>query len=145
MPAVICKATEHIPDMIDLISRLEAKGFTYTAGGNVYFDTAGFPAMGGLPCWTSRTPGGARIAVDEGKRNPADFALWFTKGKYEHQGCSGTRPGARGTPGWHIECSAMSMKYLGEHFDIHCGGVDHIPVHHTNEIAQSEAATGASG
>jgi cysteinyl-tRNA synthetase len=80
--------------------------------------------------------------VDENKRNPHDFALWFTRSKFEHQSMMWDSPWGRGYPGWHIECSAMSMKYLGEQFDIHCGGVDHISVHHTNEIAQSEAASG---
>ena len=80
--------------------------------------------------------------MDEGKRNPRDFVLWFTRSKFEHQAMIWDSPWGRGYPGWHIECSAMSMKYLGEQFDIHCGGVDHPPVHHTNEIAQSEAATG---
>jgi cysteinyl-tRNA synthetase len=144
MPAVICKATEHIQDMIDLIARIEAKGFTYTAGGNVYFDISKFPGYGRLALLDKQDlQAGARIAVDEGKKNPADFALWFTKGKYEHQAMLWDSPWGKGYPGWHIECSAMSMKYLGEHFDIHCGGADHPPVHHTNEIAQSEAATGA--
>ena len=144
MPTVICKATEHIQDMIDLISRIEAKGFTYTAGGNVYFDIAKFPGYGKLALLDKQDlQAGARVAVDEGKKNPADFALWFTKGKYEHQAMLWDSPWGKGYPGWHIECSAMSMKYLGEHFDIHCGGADHPPVHHTNEIAQSEAATGA--
>ncbi len=144
MPAVVCKATEHIQDMIDLIARIEAKGFTYTAGGNVYFDIAKFPGYGRLALLDKQDlQAGARIAVDEGKKNPADFALWFTKGKFEHQAMLWDSPWGKGYPGWHIECSAMSMKYLGEHFDIHCGGADHPPVHHTNEIAQSEAATGA--
>jgi cysteinyl-tRNA synthetase len=143
MPTVLCKATEHIPEMIALISRLEQKGFTYTAGGNVYFDISRFPDYGKLALLDQQElRAGARIAVDEGKKNPADFVLWFTKGKFEHQTMLWDSPWGKGYPGWHIECSAMSMKYLGEQFDIHCGGIDHIPVHHTNEIAQSEAATG---
>jgi cysteinyl-tRNA synthetase len=85
---------------------------------------------------------GARIDVDANKRNPQDFVLWFTKSKFENQALLWDSPWGRGYPGWHIECSAMSMKYLGDSFDIHAGGIDHIPVHHTNEIAQSEAATG---
>jgi cysteinyl-tRNA synthetase len=144
MPSVICRATEHIQDMIDLISRIEKKGFTYVAGGNVYFDISKFPDYGKLALLDQQDlRAGARIAVDEGKKNPADFALWFTRSKFEHQAMLWDSPWGRGYPGWHIECSAMSMKYLGEHFDIHCGGADHPPVHHTNEIAQSEAATGA--
>jgi cysteinyl-tRNA synthetase len=142
-PAVICKATEHIQDMIDLISLLEKRGFTYVAGGNVYFDISKFPGYGKLALLDQQElRAGARVIVDEGKKNPADFVLWFTKGKFEHQVMLWDSPWGRGYPGWHIECSAMSMKYLGQHFDIHCGGIDHIPVHHTNEIAQSEAATG---
>ena len=144
MPTVICRATEHIQDMIDLISRIEAKGFTYVSGGNVYFDISKFPDYGKLALLDQQQlRAGARITVDEGKKNPADFVLWFTKSKFEHQAMLWDSPWGRGYPGWHIECSAMSMKYLGEHFDIHCGGADHIPVHHTNEIAQSEAATGS--
>ncbi len=144
LPTVICRATEHIQDMIDLISRIEAKGFTYVAGGNVYFDISMFPGYGRLALLDQQDlKAGARIVVDEGKKNPADFVLWFTKSKFEHQAMLWDSPWGKGYPGWHIECSAMSMKYLGEHFDIHCGGADHPPVHHTNEIAQSEAATGA--
>ena len=143
-PTVICRATEHIQDMIDLIARIEAKGFTYVAGGNVYFDISRFPGYGRLALLDQQDlKAGARIAVDAGKKNPRDFVLWFTKSKFEHQSMLWDSPWGRGYPGWHIECSAMSMKYLGEHFDIHCGGADHPPVHHTNEIAQSEAATGA--
>ena len=82
------------------------------------------------------------VEGDENKRNKADFVLWFTNSKFGEQSMMWDSPWGRGYPGWHIECSAMSMYYLGEHFDIHCGGIDAIPVHHTNEIAQSEAATG---
>jgi cysteinyl-tRNA synthetase len=143
-PSVICRATEHIQDMIDLITRIEKKGFTYESGGNVYFDISRFPGYGKLALLDQQELRvGARVAVDQGKKNPADFALWFTRSKFEHQAMLWDSPWGKGYPGWHIECSAMSMKYLGEHFDIHCGGADHPPVHHTNEIAQSEAATGA--
>jgi cysteinyl-tRNA synthetase len=143
MPTVVCKATDHIQDMIDLIRRIEAKGFTYSAGGNLYFDISGFPDYGKLALLDQQElRAGARVEVDAGKRNPFDFALWFTRSKFEHQAMLWDSPWGRGYPGWHIECSAMSMKYLGEHFDVHCGGIDHVPVHHTNEIAQSEAATG---
>ena len=142
-PTVVCKATEHIGDMIGLISRIEAKGYTYTAGGNLYFDITKFPTYGDF----------ARLALDDGKtesrvvhdgnkKNPFDFALWFTKSKFGNQALVWDSPWGRGYPGWHIECSAMSMKYLGEQFDIHAGGIDHVAIHHTNEIAQSEAATG---
>jgi cysteinyl-tRNA synthetase len=142
-PTVVCKATEHVQDMIALIQRIEAGGYTYQAGGNLYFDVSRFPRYGELAMLKQDDlKAGARIQVDANKRNPADFALWFTKSKFENQALVWDSPWGRGYPGWHIECSAMSMKYLGEQFDIHAGGIDHIPVHHTNEIAQSEGATG---
>jgi len=129
--------------MIELIKRIEANGFTYSAGGNLYFDVSKFPSYGELALLKlDELQSGARIEVDENKRNPQDFVLWFTKSKFEDQALQWDSPWGRGYPGWHVECSAMSMKYLGESFDIHAGGIDHIPVHHTNEIAQSEAATG---
>jgi cysteinyl-tRNA synthetase len=129
--------------MIELIKKIENNGFTYFSGGNVYFDVSKFEDYGKLALLDKQDlKAGARIAVDENKRNPQDFVLWFTKSKFEKQTMLWDSPWGRGYPGWHVECSAMSMKYLGEQFDIHCGGVDHIPVHHTNEIAQSEAATG---
>ncbi|MFN8391004.1 MAG: cysteine--tRNA ligase [Bdellovibrionota bacterium] len=142
-PDIVCKATEHITEMIDLIKRLEERGAAYVSGGNVYFDVSKSPDYGklaGLDLDSLKS--GARIEVDSKKRSPLDFALWFTKSKFEKQEMQWDSPWGRGYPGWHIECSAMSMKYLGESFDIHCGGIDHIPVHHTNEIAQSETATG---
>lgn len=142
-PDIVCKATDHIPEMIDLIKRLEDGGHTYTAGGNVYFsiDTiSDYGKLAGLKLDDLKS--GARIEVDQNKRNPKDFVLWFTNSKFNNQAMTWDSPWGRGYPGWHIECSAMSMKYLGDHFDIHCGGIDAIPVHHTNEIAQSEAATG---
>jgi len=144
-PHVACKATDHIGEMIALVSRLEAKGLAYVAGGNVYFDVRAWPPYGkmaGLDLDSLRS--GARIDVDANKRSPQDFALWFTRSKFENQEMIWDSPWGRGYPGWHVECSAMSMKYLGEQFDIHCGGIDHIPVHHTNEIAQSEGASGKS-
>lgn len=142
-PTVVCKATDHVGDMIALIQRIEANGYTYMAGGNLYFDVTKFPNYGELAnLKMDELKAGARIEVDENKRNPHDFVLWFTKSKFENQALIWDSPWGRGYPGWHIECSAMSMKYLGESFDIHAGGIDHIPVHHTNEIAQSEAATG---
>jgi cysteinyl-tRNA synthetase len=143
MPDVVCRATDHVADMIDLIRRIEANGFTYEAGGNLCFDIAKFAGYGRLALLDGQDlRAGARIVVDEGKRNPHDFVLWFTRSKFEHQSMLWDSPWGRGYPGWHIECSAMSLKYLGEQFDIHCGGIDHVPVHHTNEIAQTEAATG---
>jgi cysteinyl-tRNA synthetase len=142
-PDVICRATAHIEDMIALIKRIEANGFTYSAGGNLYFDISKLPDYGKLARLNlEELKAGARIEVDANKRHPADFALWFTKSKFENQAMVWESPWGRGYPGWHIECSAMSMKYLGEQFDIHAGGIDHIPIHHSNEIAQSEAATG---
>ena len=142
-PNVVCKATDHIQEMIALIKRLEEEGHTYTAGGNVYFSIDTIDDYGKLAGQKQEDKlSGARIAVDGNKRNPQDFVLWFTNSKFGEQAMMWDSPWGRGYPGWHIECSAMSMKYLGETFDIHCGGIDAIPVHHTNEIAQSEAATG---
>ncbi len=142
-PDVVCKATDHIPEMIALIERLEKKGHTYMAGGNLYFDISTFADYGKLANINlDDLKAGARIDVDENKRNPYDFVLWFTKSKFENQALVWDSPWGVGYPGWHLECSAMSMKYLGESFDIHTGGIDHIPIHHTNEIAQSEGATG---
>jgi len=142
-PTTVCKATDHIADMIALIERIEKNGFTYYAGGNLYFDITRFPSYGELALLRlDDQKAGARTEQDENKRNPHDFVLWFTKSKFENQALVWDSPWGRGYPGWHIECSAMSMKYLGENFDIHAGGIDHIPIHHTNEIAQSEAATG---
>ena len=142
-PDVVCKATDHVPDMIELIKRIEANGHTYSAGGNLYYDITTFPTYGELASIRLEDlKAGARIEVDENKRNPHDFVLWFTKSKFENQALVWDSPWGKGYPGWHIECSAMSMKYLGEQFDIHTGGIDHIRIHHTNEIAQSEGATG---
>ncbi|PKK92193.1 MAG: cysteine--tRNA ligase [Candidatus Wallbacteria bacterium HGW-Wallbacteria-1] len=142
-PDIRCRATEHIQDMIALIEKLEKRGFTYVANGNVYFDITKFSDYGKLARISLEDlKAGARIEVDQAKRNPHDFVLWFTNSKFDNQTMQWESPWGRGFPGWHIECSAMSMKYLGESFDIHCGGIDHIPIHHTNEIAQSEGATG---
>jgi cysteinyl-tRNA synthetase len=140
-PSVVCKATEHVGDMIDLIARIQAKGYTYASGGNLYFDVSKFPSYGELAL-LRQNKARARVRGDPNKRNPQDFVLWFTRSKFEDQALVWDSPWGRGYPGWHIECSAMSIKYLGEQFDIHAGGIDHIPIHHTNEIAQSEAATG---
>ena len=129
--------------MIELIKRIEANGHTYMAGGNLYYDISTFPKYGELANINLEDlKAGARIEIDKNKRNPHDFVLWFTKSKFENQALVWDSPWGRGYPGWHIECSAMSMKYLGEQIDIHKGGIDHIGVHHTNEIAQSEGATG---
>jgi len=142
-PTIVCKATDHVQDMIELIKKIEKNGHTYTAGGNLYFDVSTFKDYGKLALLNlDDLKAGARIDVDQNKRNPFDFVLWFTKSKFENQALVWDSPWGKGYPGWHIECSAMSMKYLGEQFDIHTGGIDHIPIHHTNEIAQSEGATG---
>ena len=141
-PEIMPRATEHIAEMIALIQRLEANGYTYVTSEGVYFDTSKDPAYGKLARLNlAEQRQGAReeVIADETKRNPSDFVLWFLN-KPTHI-MQWESPWGPGYPGWHIECSAMSMKYLGETFDIHCGGVDHIPVHHTNEIAQSECAT----
>ena len=142
-PDIVCRATDHIQEMIDLIKKLEEGGHTYTAGGNVYFSIDSIDDYGKLARLDlDELRSGARIDVDSNKKNPKDFVLWFTNSKFKDQAMMWDSPWGRGYPGWHIECSAMSMKYLGDHFDIHCGGIDAIPVHHTNEIAQSEAACG---
>ncbi|MBL4938622.1 cysteine--tRNA ligase [Clostridium sp. YIM B02515] len=142
-PYVVCRATEHIEDMIKFIQLLEQKGFTYIANGNVYFSIEKFPDYTKLANLSiDELKAGSRVEVDPHKKNPMDFVLWFTNSKFSNQIMQWESPWGKGFPGWHIECSAMSMKYLGDRIDIHCGGVDHIPVHHTNEIAQSESAVG---
>jgi cysteinyl-tRNA synthetase len=142
-PNVSCRATDHIDDMISMIKTLEEKGFVYQSGGNVYFDTSRFPGYGKMALLEKQEQRqGARVGLDGNKKNYTDFVLWFTNSKFENQAMLWDSPWGKGYPGWHIECSAMSSRYLGDHFDIHCGGIDHIPIHHTNEIAQSEAASG---
>ncbi len=142
-PSIVCRATDHITDMINLIQRLLDCQLAYRKGGNVYFDTARFPQYGAMAHLNLQMQqAGARVAIDSNKRSEHDFVLWFTKSKFEKQAMRWKSPWGMGYPGWHIECSAMSMRWLGEQFDIHCGGVDHIAVHHTNEIAQSEGAIG---
>jgi cysteinyl-tRNA synthetase len=145
-PAVVCKATDHVQDMIDLIKILEEKGITYVTEEAVYFDVTKFSDYGRLSRQDLlEKQKGVRpeVVVDPNKKNPADFALWFKRqGRFANHTMHWDSPWGDGFPGWHIECSAMSMKYLGPTIDIHTGGVDHIPVHHENEIAQSEAATG---
>lgn len=137
------KATDHISEQIELIQKLEHKGFTYTTTDGVYFDTAKFPEYGKLGnIDLAGLKEGARVEANAEKRNPTDFALWKFSPANNQRQQEWPSPWGVGFPGWHIECSAMSMKYLGETFDIHTGGIDHIPVHHNNEIAQSEAATG---
>lgn len=142
-PTVLSRATQHIEEMISLVKTLEDKGYAYRTSDGVYYDTAKFPSYGAL-AGQSHIDGlksGARVEFNEEKRNPSDFALWkFSKGQKRQM--EWDSPWGTGFPGWHIECSAMAMKYLGPTIDIHCGGIDHLAVHHTNEIAQSEAATG---
>jgi len=139
-PEVICKATDHIDEQIEMVRILEAKGYSYRIDDGIYFDTARFPGYADFARLNLEgQESGARIGDVPGKRNPSDFALWKFPdpdgGKRLQEWDS---PWGRGFPGWHLECSAMSSKYLGEQFDIHTGGVDHIAVHHSNEIAQSE-------
>ena len=134
------RATRHVGEIIKIISRLIKNGYAYEAQGDVYFDTQAYPGYGKLSGQNLEDrEAGARIEVDDIKKNPMDFALWKAQKPGEPAWKS---PWGMGRPGWHIECSAMSMKYLGETFDIHCGGVDLIFPHHENEIAQSEGATG---
>jgi len=149
MPVRMAKATDHIQEQIELIKRLEEKGFTYVISDGVYFDTSLLEDYGKLST-LDQIKEGARVEINEEKRNARDFALWKFSPTDDPSAGSGQgkrqmewkSPWGKGFPGWHIECSAMSMKYLGETFDIHTGGLDHVTVHHTNEIAQSEAATG---
>lgn len=134
------RATEHIGDIIKLVKNLQNKGFAYEVNGDVYFDVKKDTAYGKLSGQNmDDLEAGARIDVDDVKHNPADFALWKAQKPGEPAWNS---PWGMGRPGWHIECSAMSMKYLGETFDIHCGGKDLLFPHHENEVAQSECATG---
>jgi len=141
-PDIWCKATEHIKEQIELMKKLEKKGYVYKTSDGIYFDTSKFKDYGKLARLKKEgIRAGKRTEMREKKHN-TDFALWkfsTEPGKRQQEWDS---PWGIGFPGWHIECSAMSMKYLGEHFDIHTGGEDHIQIHHTNEIAQSEAATG---
>ncbi len=142
-PDIISKATDHIPEMISLVKTLEEKEYTYIIADGVYFDTSKIKDYGKLANLNIEgLKSGARVELSEEKKNPTDFALWKFSPKDKKRDMEWNSPFGRGFPGWHIECSAMSMKYLGNHFDIHTGGIDHINVHHTNEIAQSEAATG---
>ena len=141
-PGIVCKATDHIQEQVAMIKKLELKGFTYQAGGNIYFDTSKFKDYGKLAKLKLDDHHQARIELDKNKKNSHNFVLWFTKSKFQDQEMKWNSPWGEGYPGWHIECSAMASKYLGEQFDIHCGGIDHIQIHHTNEIAQSEAAFG---
>ncbi len=144
-PDVVEPATNCIPEFIHMVEVLLEKGFAYTAGGNVYFDTS---KLDDYYVFSSQTEKELLVGVredveeDANKRNKNDFVLWFTKSKFEDQALKWESPWGVGYPGWHIECSCISMKHLGEYMDIHCGGVDNIFPHHTNEIAQSESYLG---
>lgn len=143
-PNVWAKATEHIKEQVLMVCLLEQKGYTYKTSDGIYFDTSKIKNYGELTNLVKqKILEGARVEKNPQKKNPTDFALWKfeTPGK-KRQMVWHTPWGLRTFPGWHIECSAMSIKYLGEYFDIHTGGIDHIGVHHTNEIAQNQAATG---
>ena len=145
VPDVVAPATEHIDDYIKIIEKLLEKGYAYQSGGNVYFDISKLDDYYKL---TNHKIDDMVVGVREGvsfddfKRNQGDFALWFTKSKFDDQDLKWDSPFGVGYPGWHIECSGISMHYCGEHLDIHGGGVDNIFPHHTNEIAQSEAYLG---
>ncbi len=145
-PTVMPKATDHIKDMLDLLEKLDAKGYLYKAQDGIYFDTSKFKGYGKLTGTSfkrlnAELKSGARVEKVEGKRNITDFVVWRFAHGDEKEMIWDSKWG-RGFPGWHLECSAMSMKYLGNHFDMHCGGIDHLQIHHPNEIAQSEGATG---
>ncbi|TSA45984.1 cysteine--tRNA ligase [bacterium] len=143
LPDKMPKATDHVKDMIKLIEKLEEKGFTYKTKDGVYFDTSKFPNYGKLANLDIEgLKEGARVEPNPEKKNPTDFALWKLSPPDKKRDMEWKSPWGVGFPGWHIECSAMSTKYLGQPFDIHTGGIDLIPVHHTNEIAQSESAFG---
>lgn len=144
-PEIVVPATSEISTYIKIISKLLDTGFAYKASGNVYFDTSKLQDYYTLTNHQiDDMVVGVRESVeyDENKRNQADFVLWFTKSKFENQELKWDSPFGTGYPGWHIECSGISLKYLGEYLDIHCGGVDNIFPHHTNEIAQSESYLG---
>lgn len=143
-PNIISRATQHIEQMIALVKTLEEKGYTYRTADGIYYDTSKFARYDTLVghARLSGLQGGARVEMSQEKRNPTDFALWKFSPKDKKRQMEWDSPWGVGFPGWHIECSAMAMQYLGTTLDIHCGGIDHVTIHHTNEIAQSEAATG---
>ena len=141
-PTILCKATDHIKEQIGFIVDLEKNGYTYRNSDGVYFDTSKQPDYGYLGRLDIKgLKAGRRVELGE-KHQPTDFALWKFSPPGEKRQMEWESPWGKGFPGWHIECSAMAQKYLGDYFDIHCGGEDHIPVHHTNEIAQTEARVG---
>lgn len=144
-PDIVMRATDQIDEYIEFIQVLQDKGYAYQAGGNIYYDVSKFPdytKLSRMPLENLQHGSRGEVSLDENKRNPYDFALWFTKSKFDDQEMKWDSPFGRGYPGWHLECSVISLKALGEQLDIHCGGVDHISTHHTNEIAQTESYTG---
>jgi cysteinyl-tRNA synthetase len=141
-PTVWARATDHIPEQIDTVRCIEEKGYTYRTDDGIYFDTSKLDDYGYLGRLNLEgLQAGARVRLGE-KRNPTDFALWKFSSEGQQRQMEWDSPWGTGFPGWHIECSAMSAKYLGPYFDIHCGGEDHINVHHSNEIAQTQACYG---
>ncbi|MFA5076296.1 MAG: cysteine--tRNA ligase [Patescibacteria group bacterium] len=145
-PDVYCRATEHIAEQVKMIKKIIKHGYTYQTSQALYFDTSkvkDYTALSGQKLGNNKTGARQEVEVDPEKKQPADFVLWFKLvGKYANHVMHWPSPWGQGFPGWHIECSAMSIKYLGDKFDIHTGGIDHIAVHHTNERAQNLAATG---
>ncbi len=143
-PGIWCRATEHVGEQIEDIQTIESNGYTYATSDGIYFDTSKLRNYGYLARLdVDGLNAGQRVEVGE-KRNATDFALWKFSPENQQRQMEWESPWGKGFPGWHIECSAMAVKYLGKMFDIHCGGKDHIPVHHSNEIAQSEACHGTS-
>jgi cysteinyl-tRNA synthetase len=137
-PTVLCRATDHIAEQVAFVADIERNGFAYVTADGVYFDTSKLDDYGYLARLDVKgLDSGHRVDLGD-KRHPTDFALWKLTPRGESRQMEWDSPWGRGFPGWHIECSAMAQKYLGDFFDIHCGGEDHIPVHHTNEIAQTE-------
>lgn len=144
-PKLLGKATDYITKYIEFIKVLEAKGYTYFTHGNVYFDISKFDdytKLSGMNLNELQIAMRDDVERDENKKNPQDFVLWFTKSKFDNQAMKWESPWGVGYPGWHLECSVISLDLLGETLDIHCGGVDHVAIHHTNEIAQTESYTG---
>src|SRR3989338_4013090 len=142
-PQVWCKATDYIKQQITFVKKLEAKGLTYKTSDGIYFDTARYPDYAKLAQLNlAGQQAGARVAVNNEKRNTTDFALWKFSPKDSKRAMEWDSPWGKGFPGWHLECSAMSIAKLGLEFDIDAGGIDHIPVHHTNERAQNWGLAG---
>lgn len=139
-PTVLCRASEHIAEQIAIVEELEARGHTYQIDDGVYFDTSTFDRYANFAGLVLDALDRGRIESVDGKHNDADFALWKISPVDEQRLQEWDSPWGRGFPGWHIECTAMASKYLGNQFDVHTGGIDHVPVHHTNEIAQAECA-----